>query len=84
MGRTLGVIAGAVFLVHAWSARSGYAQLNDVLAQQLDLYASALDSELGRYEYLPAIVALDNDVQALLQQPAEATLGTRASKRLTA
>lgn len=78
-----GAIAGAVFLVHAWSARSGYAQLNDVLAQQLDLYASALESELGRHEYLPAIVALDNEVQALLQQPAAAPLGRRASKRLT-
>ncbi|MEO7497347.1 MAG: ATP-binding protein [Massilia sp.] len=82
-GGIAGVIAAAVFLVHAWSARSGYAQLNDVLAQQLDLYASALDSELGRYEYLPALVALDGDVQALLQQPASAALSERANKRLS-
>ncbi len=79
----VGVIAATMFVVHAWSTRTGHAQLNDALAQQLDLYTSALDSELGRFEYLPAIVALDNDVLALLQQPAAAALGEHASKRLT-
>ena len=78
-----GVIAASMFLVHGWSARSGYAQLNDALAQQLDLYTSALESELGRHEYLPAIVALDNEVLALLGQPTSAALAEAASKRLT-
>lgn len=76
-------IAGTVLLVHAWSARTGYAQVNDVLAQQLDLYTSALDSELGRYEYLPALVALDSAVLALLEQPDSGALAATASKRLT-
>ena len=78
-----GAIAATVLLVHAWSARTGYAQVNDVLAQQLDLYTSALDSELGRYEYLPALVALDSAVLALLEQPASHDLAATASKRLT-
>ena len=78
-----GIIAASMFLVHAWSTRTGYAQLNDTLAQELDLYTSALESELGRHEYLPAIVALDNEVLALLQQPASDALAVHASRRLT-
>ncbi|MDQ1817105.1 ATP-binding protein [Massilia sp. CCM 9210] len=76
-------LSAAVAFVYAWSERRGYAQLGEVQAQQLDLYAAALESELGRHEYLPGIVALDHDVHALLRNPGGAGLGERANKRLT-
>lgn len=79
----IGLSAAAMLFAFSWSQRSGYAQLDDVLAQQLELYAAALESELGRHEYLPGIVALDHDVQALLQSPADTGLADKANKRLT-
>lgn len=74
-------IAGVLF-TYSWSARQGYTHLNGVLAQQLDLYAAALESELGKHEYLPGIVGFDNDVQALLRAPGDRRLGEIASKKL--
>lgn len=69
--RAVFLLLGAVLvvMVYSWSARQGYEQLNDVLGHQLDLYASGLESELGRHEYLPGLVAMDRDVQALLAEP---------------
>lgn len=78
----LGLGAVAMTLAYSWSERQGYARLNDVLGHQLDLYAAALESELGKHEYLPGIVALDNDVQALLAAPGAGRLDEKANKRL--
>ncbi|GAB2869907.1 sensor histidine kinase [Pseudoduganella ginsengisoli] len=82
--RSLVLVLGAVLavLVYSWSARQGYEQLNDVLGHQLDLYAGALESELGRHEYFPGIVAMDRDVQALLADPGDARQRERTSKHL--
>jgi len=41
--------------------------LAQVGAHRLDLYAASLKSELGRYEMMPAIVARQESVRALLQ-----------------
>ena len=41
--------------------------LAEVGAHRLDLYAASLKSELGRYEMMPAIVARQESVRALLQ-----------------
>lgn len=78
----LALAAVAVAAMYTWSERSGYAQLDDQLAHQLALYGAALDSELGKHEYLPGIVALDNEVQALLEAPARPGQGEKANKRL--
>jgi C4-dicarboxylate-specific signal transduction histidine kinase len=82
--RSLLLVLGAalVAIVYSWSARQGYEQLNDVLGHQLDLYASGLESELGRHEYLPGIVAMDRDVQALLADPGDMRQRERTSKHL--
>lgn len=57
----------AMVFAYLWSERREYARLDEVSVQQLDLYAAGLESELGRYEYLPSILGLDEDVLALLQ-----------------
>jgi C4-dicarboxylate-specific signal transduction histidine kinase len=82
--RTVLLVLGAVLVaaVYTWSARQGYEQLNDVLGHQLDLYASGMESELGRHEYLPGIVAMDRDVQALLANPGDMYQRERTSKHL--
>ncbi len=82
--RSLVLVLGAVLVVfvYSWSTRQGYEQLNDVLGHQLDLYASGLESELGRHEYLPGLVAMDRDVQALLADPADMHQRERTSKHL--
>jgi C4-dicarboxylate-specific signal transduction histidine kinase len=78
----LALAVAAVAFVYARSERNGYAQLDEQLAYQLDLYGAALESELGKHEYFPGIVALDDDVQALLEDPGKPRLAERANKRL--
>ncbi|WP_321873848.1 sensor histidine kinase [Burkholderia ubonensis] len=43
--------------------------LEEVGAHRLDLYAASLKSELGRFELLPALVARQDGVRALLKAP---------------
>lgn len=65
----VGVTAAAVEI--AWDRAIG--ALAEVGAHRLDLYAASLKSELGRFEMMPAIVARQDSVRALLSAtPAEA------------
>ena len=64
--------SAAAALGIAWTSaeRIGIERLHDAGAHKLDLYAASLDSALGKYEYLPGVVALRNEVVALLRNPA--------------
>lgn len=73
---------GAAAFAFAWSERTGYVQLNDALIHQLDLYAATLESELARHEYLPGIVALDEEIKALFLAPADPRTAELANRRL--
>ena len=55
----------------AWAVaqRIGIERLHDTGTHKLDLYAASLDSALGKYEYLPAVAALRDEVVALLRNP---------------
>lgn len=75
--------SAVVVLVYTQSARQGYEQINDILEHQLDLYASGLESELGKHEYLPGIVAMDQDVQALLAAPGSMRQLEKTNRRLS-
>lgn len=77
-----GISVAAIALTYSWSKRAGYAQLNDTAAHRLDLYAAGLESELGKHEYLPGILALDQAVVALLAAPADPQLLEQANQRL--
>jgi two-component system, NtrC family, C4-dicarboxylate transport sensor histidine kinase DctB len=65
----------AVFGI-AWisAERIGIERLHDTGAHKLDLYAASLDSALGKYEYLPGVTTLRNEVVALLRNPTEPSL----------
>jgi C4-dicarboxylate-specific signal transduction histidine kinase len=69
-------------LAHAWSERVGYAGLADMAVHQLDLYAAGLESELSKYESLPSILELDENVFDLLEAPADSGLRRKVNKSL--
>jgi C4-dicarboxylate-specific signal transduction histidine kinase len=69
-------------LAHAWSERVGYAGLADMAVHQLDLYAAGLESELSKYESLPSILELDENVFELLEAPADPALRRKVNKSL--
>nr|WP_315246016.1 ATP-binding protein [uncultured Albidiferax sp.] len=72
-------VLAVVLLVVVWAAygvaeRVGISTLGIATAHRLELYASGLQSELKRNEYLPPVVALNHDVLALLEHPADPVL----------
>ena len=73
----LGMVVG-----HRTSSHAGLQQLAAVAGERLELYASNLEAELARHAYLPSLMALDEDVQALLKHPDDEGLRSRASLRL--
>ncbi|MEX3919605.1 sensor histidine kinase, partial [Paraburkholderia sp. BR10872] len=70
-----GWAAAAVLFVGAAAAAVEFAwnraidALADVGEHRLDLYAASLKSELGRFEMVPALVARQDSVRALLKAP---------------
>jgi len=76
------LIAAAIFGAYEISERRGHAALADRAVQQLELYAAGLESELGKYENLPSIMALDEDLLALLASPADGGLRDKVNRRL--
>ena len=59
----------AVGVAWALAQRVGIERLHDTGSHKLDLYAASLDSALGKYEYLPSVAALRNEVVELLRNP---------------
>ena len=58
------------------------AQLEALATERVDLYASALESELARYAYLPSLIAVNSEVARLLDQPGNAALTDQTSRVL--
>jgi two-component system C4-dicarboxylate transport sensor histidine kinase DctB len=76
------LMAASVVMSYRLSERSGMAHLAEQANERLELYASTLESELGRYAYLPSLVAIDDDVLALLNAPDDAGLREPAMRKL--
>jgi two-component system C4-dicarboxylate transport sensor histidine kinase DctB len=77
------VVALSVFglgagIAYNWGERTGIEALQEIGAHRLNLYVGSLQSELRRYEYLPEIVGLNDDIASLLREPANSGL-TRAT-----
>lgn len=75
------VLAG---MAAAWSLaeRAALRSLRSAGAHRLDLYAASLQSELSRYEYLPPVLALNQDVVRLLREPRSAALQAEVNRYL--
>ncbi len=69
-------------LAYRASERAGLALLDDVAYRQLDLYASALENELGKYAYLPSLMELDPDVTQLFGGASSSDIRKRAHRSL--
>lgn len=76
------LIVGGGGMARTWSERQGLAQLAEVATERLGLYASALEAELGRFAYLPSLIAIDADVAALLDDADNPVQRTRADRAL--
>ena len=78
----LALCVAVMVLAYLWSERREYARLDDISVQQLDLYAAGLESELGKFEYLPSILTLDEDMLSLLDGGGAPRLREKVNKRL--
>ena len=58
-------------LTYRASERAGLSQMRAEASHQLDILASAIDSEVTRHASIPSAVELNPDVLALLRAPAE-------------
>jgi C4-dicarboxylate-specific signal transduction histidine kinase len=78
----LSLVAVLAWQAHRWAMRQGYERLDDEAAGKLDLYASAIDNELGKHAYLACLLAADADLQRLLLTPSNAPLQSKVSLQL--
>jgi len=74
------LMALGALLAYRWSLNAGIERLADVATERLELYAAALESELGRLAYLPAIVAIDGDLMNLFAAPGESAVAQASLK----
>ena len=79
---TLGLVALGMLLGQRLSENAGMAQLAAVASERLELYTAALEAELARHDYLPNLIAIDEEVQALIAQPQDTPLRRRADLKL--
>lgn len=60
------LVAAAVWQAFHWARLQGYERMDDSAAAALDLYASAIENELGKHAYLACLLATDADMAQLL------------------
>ena len=63
------IFLAAGVLVYQASENRGLSQLHEEVSHQLDILASAIDSEVTRHATTPSAVELSPDVLALLRAP---------------
>ena len=78
------VTVAGVWLGYTAAERSGMNSLRAAASQRLDIYLGSLQSELSRFEYLPGVVALNQEVTGLMQKPADRAQRARANAYLEA
>ncbi len=66
--------AAAFLLTYVASMQSRLGGLREVSSQRLEFYAANLDSALEKYDYLPFMLTLHQDVPRLLLQPRDTNL----------
>lgn len=71
-----------MFAAYSWSKGNGLEQLDDVAFRQLDLFASTLENELGKYAYLPSLIEIDQQVISLFEHPADVLEKVAVSRKL--
>ncbi|MGY8526381.1 sensor histidine kinase [Paracidovorax citrulli] len=75
-------MAVGVAAAYIWGERAGIGAQRDGAAHRIEAYIAGLRSEMRRYEYLPAVVALHPDVRRLLREPGTAGLPMEVNRFL--
>lgn len=75
-------VAVSMAVAYVWSERSGFEQLDDIANRHLDLYASTLESELGKHADLPSLIEMDPDIRQLFETPEDPIARANASRKL--
>ncbi|MDB5931468.1 MAG: sensor histidine kinase [Polaromonas sp.] len=83
------VLWGAALAIIAWASyevaqRVNIRSLREVTSHRLDLYASNLQSEMDRFEYLPPIVSLNEHVIELLDGSGDGQAAGKVNRYLSA
>ena len=70
-------LAAAVVAVVFWATyltaeRMGLRALREATSHRMDIYSASLQAEMNRFEYLPHVVALNDQVVRLLRNPGDA------------
>jgi two-component system C4-dicarboxylate transport sensor histidine kinase DctB len=78
----IGAVAASMVTAYGWSEHVGFEQLDDIANRQMDLYASTLESELGKHAYLPSLIEMDPDIEALFDHPDHLAARASAGRKL--
>ena len=72
-----------IMILADWIASSvGNDSLREAGAHRLEIYATGLESELAKYEYLPGLLTLERDVFAVLRNPLDTDFVQGVNERL--
>jgi len=79
---TAGLMALGLLLGQRLSESAGMTQLAALANERLELYAASLEAELARHAYLPSLLAIDEDMLAVLRAPQDEAARRQASLAL--
>jgi len=80
----VGLLPLTLWLAHVWSERVALNTIAQEASRKIALYVANLRSELDKYEYLPRVLARDENLIELLQDPRNPVLINRVNRRLEA
>lgn len=76
------LVVAAAYLGHEVALKTGMARLQQAAAHRLDVFATRLDADLARFDYLPALLEMTPVVPALLQTPSDTGLRDAVNRYL--
>jgi len=76
------LVAAASFTGHRLTLQAGLARLQEAAVHRLDMLISALDADLVRFDYLPALLEMTPAVPALLDTPTDRALRDAVNRYL--
>jgi len=79
----LALVAAAAYIGHQLALQTGMSRLREAAEHRLDMLATSLDADLGRFDYLPALLEMTPVVPALLDTPADAELRGAVNRYLS-
>jgi len=71
-GAALLLVLAAAYAGHELALRTGLSRLSEATAHRLDMFATGLEADLARFDYLPALLETNPVVPALLESPSKA------------